>query len=247
MTCAMPPEIDDAQLSAYLDGDDLPEVAAHLQGCPYCRNRLERYDRLQTGLTKRLHRATCPTPLELGEYHLGLAAPEQAAALARHIAECPACRRDEAQLRGYLADLAPELELSPAERVRAGIRVVIARLLGGSGGALGLQPALAPASVGLRGAEEAPAIYDADGVRIILETQADFTQPGRWALLGLTIGLADPAQAVVHLWRDAGHVAAVGPDAMGNFVISDLPSGPYELILSASEVEIHIQELTIGL
>ena len=149
-----------------------------------------------------------------------------------------------AQLQGYLVDLAPDLALSPLERVRAGIRVVVAQLTGDFGDRFGWQPA--PAYSGLRGAEAGPAIYTADGVQIVVDVQTDTEQLGHETLFGLVTGLVDPTQATAHLWGDAGPVATRSLDVAGNFVMAGLTPGRYELILGAPEVEIHVRELIIS-
>lgn len=246
MSCTNPPELDDVELLAYLDGEASAQVTTHLAHCPHCRDRAERLAHWQTRLTGRLYRATCPTPLELGEHHLGLLAPEQATALARHLTECPHCSREVAQLAGYLDELAPSLESSLLEQVKGQVRVLFARLVsGGEAPSLFGGPALAPAYAGLRGAEASPALYEADEFQIAIEVQDDAQEPDRKAILGLTLG-PGPSGGLAFLWQARQRVAVVPVDDLGNFVIPGLSPGSYELILSGPELEIHIQELPVG-
>ncbi|RME44392.1 MAG: hypothetical protein D6791_13280, partial [Chloroflexi bacterium] len=152
MVCAYPPELDEVQLLTYVDGEADRRVAAHVAQCSHCRERAERLARLQHRLTARLYRITCPPPEELGEYHLGMLPREQMAAVARHLDECPYCTQEVAQLREYLSELAPALELRPIERARERVKVLVARLVDrGLGPALPGQPAPAPAYAGIRG------------------------------------------------------------------------------------------------
>jgi hypothetical protein len=145
-----------------------------------------------------------------------------------------------------MAELAPTLELSPLERVKEQVRVLVARLVsGGPGGGPLKLPALAPAYAGVRGEGEGPTVYQADDIQVAIEVQEDAERPGRKVILGLIIG-TQAGGVKVHLWQADERVAEVPADELGNFIIPDLAPGSYELILSGPEVEIHIQELHVG-
>jgi anti-sigma factor ChrR (cupin superfamily) len=62
--------------------------------------------KLENQLGKLLYRAFCPEPLELGEYQLGMLSSQQANKIQTHLAECPYCRAELAQLRSFLEELA---------------------------------------------------------------------------------------------------------------------------------------------
>lgn len=248
MACISPPQLADTDLLAYLDGEASAQVAAHLERCPHCRKRARRLARLQRQLVAGLYRYHCPSPAELGEYHLNLLPRYQTAALDRHLVECLHCAQEVRQLEEYLAELAPELELSVLERVRGRVRVLVARLVnGGMGVDLLGQPGLAPAYSAVRGDEGETLIYDADGVQVVVEIHQEPDQPDRRNILGLVVGLDDPHLCEVHLWRDDRRVATVPVEELGNFVIPDLTPGGYELIISGPEEEIHIQGLQVGI
>jgi hypothetical protein len=246
MACILPPELTDRELLMYIDGEANHQVVAHLERCSHCREKAHRLARLQGRLTSQLYRLTCPSPVELGEYRLGLLPRDQAAAVARHLAECPHCAREAAQLTDYLAELAPTLEPGLLAQVKERVKVLVAHLVNG-GLATGLltQPTLTPAYAGIRGGEGEPFLYQADDVQIAAEVQDDAERPDRKVLLGLVIGM-EPSGVKVHLWQADQRVAVVPVDELGNFVIPGLAPGSYELILSGPEVEIHIQELEIG-
>jgi hypothetical protein len=246
MACTSPPELDDRELLTYIDGEADREVVAHLERCPRCRERARRLARLQGRLTAQLYRVTCPSPQALGEHQLGVLPPVEAEAIAIHVAGCPQCAREVAQLGDYMAELAPGLELSPLERAKEHVRVLVARLVsGGPGGGPLKLPALAPAYAGVRGEGEGPYVYQADDIQVAIEVQEDAERPGRKVILGLIIG-TQAGGVLVHLWQADQRVAEVPADELGNFVIPDLAPGSYELILSGPEVEIHIQELQVG-
>lgn len=246
MTCNLLPAPADKDLLEYLDGDGDSRIAHHLDQCPHCRERVAELARWQGRLTAHLYRFSCPTPLELGEYHLDLLDGDQAAAVTRHLEDCPRCSREVAQLKGYLGKLAPSLEPSPLEQVKERARVLIARLVSGGGGGLIGRPALAPAHAGLRGQEAEPYLYEADEFQIAIQVRDDAEQPGRKAILGLAMG-SEPSGGLAVVWQAHRRVTVVRVDELGNFVIPDLDPGSYELILSGPHVEVHIQDLKIGM
>ena len=245
MPCVSPPELNDRELLAHIDGEADRQVEAHLERCAHCRERAERLARLQSRLMAQLYRITCPSPEELGEYHLGVLPRDRAAAVARHLARCPHCIREVAQLKDYLAQMAPTLEPGPLERFREQARVLVARLIGvRPGGSLLKRPALAPAYAGVRGEEEGPYIYQAGDVQIAIGVQDDAERPGRKVIFGLVTGM-DTGEAQVHLRQAGQRVAVVPVDELGNFVLPNLAPGTYDLVLTSPGVEIHVQELHV--
>jgi hypothetical protein len=242
MDCVMPPELDDRELLAYLDGEAGHQVVAHLEQCPHCRKRAERLAQLQGRMTAELYRIACPSTVELGEYHLGLLRRDQAVTVARHLSECPHCRAEVAQLKGYLGELTPELKFSSMEQ----IKVLVARLVGGrEGRARPGAPTLAPAYAGVRGGEEGPRIYQAGDAQIVIEVEDDAMHPGRKALLGLIMGI-ETRDLAAHLWLGDQTVAQAQVDELGNLVIMDLAPDSYELILKGPDLEIQILDLDVG-
>lgn len=254
MTCVSPPELDDRTLLIYIDGEASADVAAHIERCPHCRERAQRLARLQGRMTAQLYRLDCPAPSELGEYHLGMLPAAEMEAIRRHLEECPHCRREVAQLEGYLAnlapDLAPTLQPGPLEQAVERVRVWVARLV--SGGTVGLPGQLAPAYAGpvyagMRGDEwTAPLVYQADEVQVIVEIEADAGRPDRKSVLGLVTGLDEASAFKAHLWQAGQRVTTEPVDELGNFVLPGLLPGAYELILAGSDLEIHVQQIQVG-
>lgn len=242
MACVHPPELSMAELLAYLDGEADHQVAEHVEQCLHCRQRAECLAELQRRLTAALYRVTCPSPVDLGEYYLGLLPRERVAAVSRHLDGCPHCSREAAQLEAYLSELTAELEFSPRER----IKVWVAELVRGEEGRE-RPPALlpVPAAMGLRGEERAPRLYQAGEAQIAIEIQDDVQQPGRKTLLGLVTGVATH-NLVSHLWQTGQRVAEVSVDEQGNLIIAGLVPARYDLILSGLGTEIHIQSLEVG-
>jgi Putative zinc-finger len=195
-----------------------------------------RMAKLENQLSNALYRAFCPEPNELGEYQLGFLSTPRAQKIQAHLAECPHCREELAQLQSFLKSVEPDLEISVAERVR----VWLAELLppGNAGGPL---PALA---FGLRGDETGVHFYQAGGAQITLEVQDDPNAPGRKTLVGLVL-MGETAGLQANLWRQDQAVASAEVDELGNFTLSGLEPGQYELFLTGPDVEIQIKDLEV--
>jgi hypothetical protein len=241
LTCVDTPGLDDTQILMVLDGVADKETREHVHACHVCGARAQYLAHLEDALASSLYRVTCPSPMELGEYHLGGLKRRQAKGITRHIAECPRCAREVAQLRSFLGDLAPEPEPAFLEQVR----VQIARLVSGAASLLSPpRPAFAPAYVGVRGGGGEPAIYEAGGAQVILGAQPNPSAGDRFDLLGLVTGI-DYAGLSAHLWQAGRLIATIPVDEGGNFVFGDLPSAGYELVLNGPGQEIYIEELRI--
>jgi len=243
MACVSPPELDDRQLLAYLDGEADPQVASHLKQCPHCREKADALARLSARLTARLYRLTCPSPAELGEYHLGLLLGTQAGAISQHLAECPHCTRELTQLKDYLGELAPELELSLGERAR----VLVARWVGGKEadsppGRL----ALAPAFAGIRGSSRGPITLEADSILIVLDIHP--AAEGRVTMLG-QVAADDQDRwtgARVELRQTGTLPTAATVDDLGAFRFQEVFSGSTEIMITSTHgIVVQIPSLDI--
>jgi len=185
----------------------------------------------QQALMKLLYRADCPPSLELGEYQLGILDKARHSAIAKHVSDCPHCAAELAQLQGFVTRINPQAAPEPslADRIRSGVRVLAAELLGGT-----QRPAIA-----LRGNEaNAPAIYMADDIQVSLEVQPDPEHLGRSMIIGLVIGPETP-QWQATLWQTNVLVASTDIDDAGAFALSDLASGEYQFIVGGNDTEIH--------
>jgi hypothetical protein len=170
MKCITSPALDDIQIVSYVEGEADDRVVAHIKECLFCSERANRWTLLQNRLRKQLYRVTCPTPVELGDYHLRLLPAPQMLVIAQHVRECPLCRREVADLENFLDDLAPEVSLLGAARV------LIARLINGNTGES------APPVAALRGETKGPITLEADGIVIVLDIQP--TNAGQVNILG---------------------------------------------------------------
>lgn len=192
---------------------------------------------MDDSLKAALYRISCPDSATLGNFHLGLLAETAAQPIADHLAICPLCTRDIAQLEEFLAETAVSLQPSTAAR----IKVWIAKRIPSGGQTRNMlgQPAFA-----VRGSDSGPLMYEAGDAQLSLEVQDDPEHPGRKSILGLVLGIETESVEVKLLQGDAV-VTAVTLDELGNFTFAKLEAGTYELTLSGAEMEIHVQDLLI--
>jgi hypothetical protein len=241
MTCLSPPELTDAQMLAHLDGQAVREVEAHLKQCPHCREKMNSLANFQSRLTSQLHRLTCPSARELGEYHLGILPDARGEEVRHHLAECPHCSQELAQLETYLTELTPDVEFSLREKVK----VLVAQLVGGDARGQRLTPlVMMPVGAGVRGEQEAVQIFQAEGIQIVVETQPDPHTPGKLVLLGLITG-TDTNGWKADLWQDKQLVATTSVDDLGNLYLVGLSSGQYELVLTGTDIEIRLSSVQV--
>jgi hypothetical protein len=239
-TCLFPPQLDDEQLLDYLDERNVhQETAHHLEKCPFCRDRAKALERFQKRLGARLYRATCPSPMELGEFHLRMLGASQMLIIGQHLRGCPHCAREVSQLEDFLGELT--LPITGLERMK----VLVAELVSGKG--WGGQPSGFPSAsglAGLRGNGEEPFVYQADDIQIIIEVQDDTEQPGLKMALGLVTGLKSNG-FMIETYQDGKLVTTTFIDGIGNFLLTHLSPGLYDFVLLGPDTEIRIQSLTV--
>jgi len=217
MKCITSPALDDTQIISYVEGEADDAVLAHMRECAYCSERANHWTLLQNDLRKQLYRINCPTPMEIGDYHLGLLPAPQALIVAQHVRECPLCRREVAELENFLEELAPEVSLLRAARV------LIARLINGNGGES------APTFAALRGEAKGPITLEADGIVILLDIQP--TNEGSVNILG-QVAADNQGQwtgALVELRQENELQSSIEVDDLGAFQAEGIRPGSKEL------------------
>lgn len=193
-------------------------------------------DHIENKLAAQLYRFACPSPEDLGEFHLQMLPPQKAVAIAQHLPACPHCTQELTQLQQYLNELAPEISYSFREQVQIW---VAQRLPSFSSPAPGGAPTLA-----FRGQTDEPLMYEAGEYQLNIEIQEDPTKPGHKTILGLLIG-ADELSFQVQLWQDGRHLQTAAIDELGNFSFTAVFPGAYDLILNRLTTEIHVQAFTV--
>ena len=102
--CISPGAVAPNDWIAYLHENATPSVAAHIRACPYCLAKVQSLAELQRSLQSILRRFDCPSPQQIGEYALGVSAPEQRDQLAAHLVDCPRCTAELVSMRAFFAD-----------------------------------------------------------------------------------------------------------------------------------------------
>jgi len=215
MKCITSPALDNVEIAMYIDGEADEAVVAHIAQCPFCNERAQQWSLLQNRLRKQLYRANCPTPMELGDYHLGLMPAPQALVVSQHMRECLLCKREVAVLDDFLTGLAPETNLLESAKV------LVARLMNPQAGN-GLAPAL-------RGEAKGPLTFESDGIVIILDIQ-----PGDAGMLHILGQVAAEDQdkwtgALVELRQDSKLQSSSTVDDLGAFRAETMIPGSKEL------------------
>ncbi len=223
--CVLPPELDDTQLLAYLDDPQTSqETAHHIDICPHCRLRADNLQRYQKRLTTELYRITCPTPMELGEYHLRTLTAPQRLVVAQHLRECPHCIHEISRLEEFLSELTPRSDVLDAARI------LFARLVSG-----GTQTGYSQASPALRGATKPLPIFETEGVVISLDLQQGLH--GETSILG-QMAADDQDQwtgATVELKQAYLTPMYSSIDDLGAFKFDNVDPGPLQMTITSPD------------
>lgn len=218
MDCSAPPPLSDDQISAAIDGAAEPGVLAHLASCASCEARLAEARAMEQRLHTLVYRWDCPPPERLAALERGRLPAGERQALAEHVASCPSCTRELADLRAFLIDAdAPAIaQPTPTRAPRSGARRFA-------------QPVQRLPGVALRGAGAGPLMAEVDGVTIFVDVQ--LTGGQLLALLCQLVAddLAAWEGALAELRQGGALVASAFVDDLGSFQLSGAPPGPSEL------------------
>jgi hypothetical protein len=236
MKCISSPALGDAQIISFIEGEADAAVTIHMVECQFCAQRAERWLNLQNNLKAKLYRRSCPTPMELGDYHLGLLSKPRDSVVEQHMRRCPLCRREVNELEAYLKELVPQ------PGVRESVRVLIARLIGGQTG----EESSGVPAVALRGERNGPITYEADGLVIIVDIQANST--GQASILG-QVAADDQdkwTDSMVELRQADAPPKTAAVDDLGSFHFEEVLIGSTELtITSPHEIIVQIPKFDL--
>jgi len=218
MKCITSPALDNVEIAMYVGGEADEAVIEHINQCPFCGERARQWTLLQNRVKKQSYRVSCPTPMQLGDYHLGFLSDSQKLVVAQHVRECLLCRQEVAMLENFLSNLAPESNLLVESKV------LIARLLG-----VESKNGLTPIAPALRGETKGPLTFEADGIVIVLDIQPD--NKGRSNILG-QVAADDQDQwtgALVELRQGEQLQCSTTIDDLGAFRCEGMMTGKQEL------------------
>lgn len=228
MWCSAPPPLTDDQLSAAIDGVSDRSVQEHVDQCPGCATRLAQARQIEGVLHARLRRWDCPTPQQLGDYHLGLADQATDRRIVRHLESCVACTAEIEELRRFLGDTiaAPQAAAQPEPAPRPSrprLGELVARLLPQA-------PAMA-----LRGAATGPIMAEVDGTTLILDVQP--AGEGKVHVVGQIASDDQEAWtgALIEVRAEGTVVSLAEVDDLGGFTCKSLPASAVDVRATASD------------
>ncbi len=235
---------DDDLVIAALNPDELSaEVRQHLASCSICAGRVAPYQRLAKTLTARLYRWDCPDTQEISEYAAGLVTGKRRRALTLHLQRCPRCAEELEISRQFLASDASSSASSQAPRLR-----LIAQLLP--------RRAAGPALAGIRGGSSEdgdwPRQYQVNGISVSLHRAAPAVGGDGAMLLGLIARAEAPPDAFTGIEvrlvasLDQPPLVTEQIDDLGNFVLSPVPAGRFDLLISLAEGDLVIEGLELS-
>lgn len=245
-SCTNSLPLNDLDILMALDHQATPEIVSHLAECDACRERGEELRRLQSRLTSALYRSTCPTSLELGEYHLGLLESSAQRLIDEHLHACLHCMAELMTLRGEMSRPEPVVQSGVSRTLRSSAQMVLAQLVSG---ALGIVsgPQATPSYSSLRGDEDPMMIYQTMDAQISIEVQPDSSHIGQHVIYGLVTGGAlNAGEVTAELWHQGQPIHTTQIDEIGNFSFEGLAAGDYELFVIGNLVEIHAPCLQVG-
>lgn len=250
MNCIGPLAPEDFELLAYADGDASPEMAAHVSSCGECQGRVKTLQREELVWQTALHRAGCPSGMELGEHVMGMLPPDRAAGVAEHLEYCRACAREVTELSAFLARVGDSRLAEDVAQAGGALRRITARLTGAGGdsgdGPFRFQPMALRDLGGAYIGDSPPLTFDAEEFLVTLEV---FPEPGAVTrqVIGLVAGPDDFAGAQVELTGREWDPRVAHIDELGSFILTGIAPGLHHLLvtLPTSGAQVQIDELTV--
>jgi len=240
-----PGAVQDWELEAYADGEELAHVAEHLKQCPACRARLAEHLAFERRLRQALYRFDCPSLDLLRDYHWGYLPAGERERVEAHLATCSHCAAELADLARFVAAERAEPAstlLAQAQQAAAQARLIVAQLV---------SPALSPVPVlrgETRGVETRDVLlFDAEGVALSVNLEQEGA--GTYTLFGQILS---PERIAVSggYARLTAREEGIDPiqaqlDANGGFALPHLRPGIYQLLVSLPERRIVVPALAL--
>jgi hypothetical protein len=99
---------DEELLKCAVGEDALPyEAREHLEQCPICQQRLTEYRGVYRGILTSLYRYQCPSATNLNHFCASLLSDFEARRIADHVASCPLCAAEVADIQSVLNTFDP--------------------------------------------------------------------------------------------------------------------------------------------
>ncbi len=228
--CIAPQELPEGGLLAFAEGDEWPEVTAHLACCVYCREQVQICRRELAQLRIGLYRYSCPASETLGLYQLRLLSAGEQLMVAQHVRECPHCRQE----LDWLARGANALPLW--ERVRQQVGEILEATL---------RPGLPVQAAPVRGGPPTMQRFGAGEVEIYFTVQPGSQVGGRTLTGRVRLRIGElPAEMEIWLWQEEEAWAAP-LEAEGLFSFDNVAPGHYTLGLEWEERVVLIPKVEV--
>jgi hypothetical protein len=225
--------LEDWELDRLADGEGTLEMQRTLAESLADQQRLQEIRREEHLLRQTLFRADCPSTLTLGEWQFGMVAPEQTQRLQRHIADCPHCGAELAQIQSAMN--APVTETPARQPVLRRLIMKLESLLDDVAGTTAASP------VALRG-ETWSGLYSSGDYMISLTKRRAATG---YLLQGSVI-MPEPmakGQAQLTLKQNETVVVKSSLSSAATFTFDHIQPGRYELIVTTPSSELVVPEL----
>lgn len=240
----------DWEVEAYLDGEDLPHLAAFLARNPAAAATLRREQAQQHRLQNTLYRFDCPSPATLQAYDWGELAGASHQAVTIHLHHCPQCSAELAALHAFAAEPLPEMTtqtttqpglLEQLQGLVEQVRLVVATLVRPGGPQLS---GVALRSAGPTGPTQL--LFEADNTDFSLLIQQ---QPNGAYRIDGQLFTATPLTNAHYTLTSAAPdrqplTGAISPT--GAFTQMDLPAGLYQLIVRLPDRAIVAPNLSLA-
>lgn len=217
--CIAPEEIPAWALQAYADGESKPEVAEHVQRCPYCRELLAPQIQVERQTKQTLYRFDCPSPDDLREMVWRAIPARERRSIADHLAACIPCQA-EVQAQAEVLAAAERKGRGHGQPIPlvAAARTVWAQLI----------PMKLPAAFAMRGRAHEQAMYRAGDTDLVIKVES--AEDNLHTVLGQLFGPAASFQGeVVFCDLEGVEITRAALDETGSFVQSGLPPAPWEI------------------
>ncbi len=191
------------------------------------QEHLEMIRREEQQLFEKLYRVTCPEPLALGEWHLGLLEESAFDKVSAHLNQCPHCQEELAQL---IENLERPLRLreAPASLVKR-IVLTLQTMMGNGGAPI--------ARAALRG--NSWTVCYASGNYMVSLTQQ--THPSGIALMGSLLSPTTTGRAALRQGAAVRYDAPLSQSA--TFTFDGVTPGKYDLIIEVPDAELVVPDL----
>lgn len=229
-------DIQPEDLMAYLDGEASPEVTRHIESSPELQARVTALQAVDHLVHRALFRANCPVPELWLQYQAGFLSPQEKAQAAAHLARCPHCQAELAQITAV--SLPDEVVPTWPERLQqAGKKIWEAFLL-----------TTPPPVAVLRGDETAQQTYQAGDYQLVIRKTSPIAAENIWKVEGQLVNQAVPEQPPVGSVLLLENGAAVSQDTIdefGYFALGNLKPGHYNLQIEFRSEFIWIENLPV--